>query len=287
MMYRGIVIHGLQNGRKFGFPTANVKLDNAPEIGKGVYAVKLEVIGQQYKGMLYVGTRPTLDLNELSFEINILDFHKDIYDEVLSFEIIKKIRDEQRFDNVNALIEQLKLDRKAVRAALADPRRRLARKSDVPAIMEIINQGKRKLKSLNVDQWQEGYPNEEAVFEDIARKQGHVFVLDGEIIAYAAFVFDWDPYYENIDGKWLTDNPYVVVHRIAVADKHSHQGYAKFILKCAEKVAIKKGVHAFRIDTHMANHYMRNLIRSAGFMLCGIVQVRDGKRLAYEKAISQ
>ena len=57
---------------------------------------------------------------------------------------------------------------------------------------------------------------------------------------------------------------------------------AKQILNTAEKLANKKDVQSFRIDTHQANHFMRNLIRQHGFTLCGIVQVRDGRRMAYE-----
>lgn len=286
MKHHGTVIKGLQNGRKFGFPTANIALDEETNLAVGVYAAWVETSTKKYKAMLYVGTRPTLNLNNISIEIHLLDFKGDLYGKRLSFDIATKIRDEEKFKSTEKLIAQLRLDRKAVRAALADPRRRLARREDIPAIMSILDQGRRRLKALHVNQWQEGYPNEEAILNDIANKQGHVFILHGQIVAYAAFVFERDPYYEHINGKWLSENPYVVVHRIAVCDQYSHLGIAKHILHCAEKTAFKKDVHAFRIDTHLDNHYMRNLIRSAGFTLCGIVQVRDGKRLAYEKEIS-
>ncbi|MCQ2284734.1 MAG: GNAT family N-acetyltransferase [Bacteroidales bacterium] len=161
-------------------------------------------------------------------------------------------------------------------------RHRYARKTDLPAIMTIIHQAKARMKAQHIDQWQDGYPNEESIFNDIAHKQGYVFIIKDEIVAYAAIVFEHDPYYDKIDGQWLTDMPYVVVHRIAVHDRHTHQGIAKQILNTAEKLANKKDVQSFRIDTHQANHFMRNLIRQHGFTLCGIVQVRDGRRMAYE-----
>lgn len=287
MTYSGIVIHGLQNGRKFGFPTANIQLDHTTNITKGVYAVMLEVLGQTYKGMLYVGTRPTLNLNELSFEIHILDFHKNIYDERLSFDIVKQIRNEQRFDSTTSLINQLKMDRKAVRATFANPTCRYARKKDLPTILSIIQQAKQRLKTLNINQWQDGYPDEEAILNDIAHKQGYLFVKNGTIIAYVAICFEADPFYASIDGKWLSNQPYVVVHRLAVSDAYAHQGVAKHILQHASKLALKREYNAFRIDTHYANHYMRNLIRAHGFILCGLVQVRDGQRLAYEKILKE
>jgi len=281
----GKVIHGLHNGEGFGFPTANIQVERPSDLKKGVYAVIVKVSEKVYKGMLYVGTRPTLHLKELTFEIHIFNFRRNIYDQHISFSIVEKIRNEKRFSNTDALIEQLKKDRADVLEVFRNPRHRMAQKTDIQSIMAAIEQGRSRLKSLGVDQWQNGYPDETAILEDISKKQGHVFVKGNEIVAYAAIVFEPDPFYEGINGNWLTNNPYVVVHRIAVADKYAHQGIAKHILASAEKMAQKKAVSSFRIDTHHDNRYMRNLIRQMNFTLCGIVQVRDGKRMAYEKII--
>ena len=111
LRYSGVVIKGLQNGRKFGFPTANLHLDDQKMlIEKGVYAIHIFLKNNTLNGMLYVGTRPTLNLSNISVEINIFDFNEDIYDEKLSFSVIKKIRDEKKFENTAALIQQLKSD---------------------------------------------------------------------------------------------------------------------------------------------------------------------------------
>ena len=118
----GTVIHGLGRGKDFGFPTVNIKLiDNSLHIENGVYAVvvticrgKARLTPTTFNGMLYVGTRPTLDLQETTIEIHILDFHEDIYDRQISFQILHKIRDEIRFENVDGLIEQLHRDREMV-----------------------------------------------------------------------------------------------------------------------------------------------------------------------------
>jgi riboflavin kinase/FMN adenylyltransferase len=117
-MHTATVIHGLKNGRKFGFPTANLRLDEEVRIDKGVYAVWVEVEEKTYKGMLYVGTRPTLLLNELTYEIHILDFQGNLYGKRLSFTIVQQIREEQLFDDTEALAAQLALDREAVREVL-------------------------------------------------------------------------------------------------------------------------------------------------------------------------
>jgi riboflavin kinase/FMN adenylyltransferase len=112
--YDGVVVHGFHNGSAFGFPTANLQFQNAPDIDKGVYAVRVFITDGLFTGMLYVGTRPTLNLNELSYEINIFGFHGNLYGRKLSFNILSKIRDEKTFDDVSELVEQLKHDRLAV-----------------------------------------------------------------------------------------------------------------------------------------------------------------------------
>ncbi len=87
-------------------------------IDKGVYAVWVEVEEKTYKGMLYVGTRPTLLLNELTYEIHILDFQGNLYGKRLSFTIVQQIREEKSFPSVDELVAQLTRDRKMVREVL-------------------------------------------------------------------------------------------------------------------------------------------------------------------------
>ena len=113
--YFGTVVYGLGKGRSFGFPTVNIKMNNSElSIDKGVYVVLTTIDSQLYKGMLYVGTRPTLDLQEITIEIHVLEFDKEIYDAQISFQILQKIRDEIHFSSVETLIEQLHQDKKMV-----------------------------------------------------------------------------------------------------------------------------------------------------------------------------
>lgn len=110
-IYTGKIIHGKKNGRKFGFPTVNILLDSDQQItDTGVFATQINVLDNSYYGMLYVGYRKTLDLSQLSIEINIFDFSEDIYDQHIQFEILKKIRPDQTFDTIDQLIKQIQLD---------------------------------------------------------------------------------------------------------------------------------------------------------------------------------
>ncbi|MCL2246488.1 MAG: riboflavin kinase [Lentimicrobiaceae bacterium] len=113
--FLGTVVHGLGKGKDLGFPTVNIELNNNDSnLEKGVYAVFVTVDNQVFKGMLYVGTRPTFDLQEVSIEIHILDFDQNIYDAQIDFQILHKTRDEIKFSGTEQLIEQLHRDREIV-----------------------------------------------------------------------------------------------------------------------------------------------------------------------------
>ena len=285
----GTVIQGLGNGHKFGFPTANVQPDEPVNIEKGAYAAWVKYDGKRYKGMLYVGTRPTLDLHELTYEIHVIDASPRLYGKQIAFKPVYKIKGEIKFRSQEELIEALHKYKSSAKFLLTHSwiHHFNPTLDDIKEIMPIIEQAKRRMKEQGLDQWQDGYPDEAAIRNDKRKHQGHYFRKCMEPAAYAAIVFDKDPYYEVIDGKWLSDGePYVVVHRLAVADEFLGLDIGWHILKFAERKARAKGVKWFRIDTHHDNLPMRNLIRDFGFTLCGVVQVRDGKRLAYEKQIT-
>jgi len=110
----GKVTGGFKVGRKIGFPTANINPNNNHKIipAFGVYAVQVCWNTQYFKGMLNIGTRPTLtDDTSISIEVHILDFDEDIYNQLIEIVFIAKIRDEQKFNGIDALIEQLQKDK--------------------------------------------------------------------------------------------------------------------------------------------------------------------------------
>ena len=124
--YSGTVAHGLKNGRSFGYPTANIIGVNPPlELASGVYAAKVRVGGCEYGAMLYVGTRPTLGLEELTVEIFLFDFEGYLYNQLLQFAIHGKIRDEKHFPSVDELIAQLRRDEAEIREKLKNESRKL------------------------------------------------------------------------------------------------------------------------------------------------------------------
>jgi riboflavin kinase/FMN adenylyltransferase len=113
----GQVVRGHGRGaRLLGFPTANLAADNGLLVpGAGIYAVRVEMQDRIYPGVANIGTCPTFDNQELSLEVYLLDFDRDIYGERLAVQFVERLRDEQRFADVPALVHQIKKDVAAAR----------------------------------------------------------------------------------------------------------------------------------------------------------------------------
>ena len=123
---------------------------------------------------------------------------------------------------------------------------------EAPLIMQIIRQAQARMRAAGSSQWQDGYPAPGHISADIGRGCGYVLCRPGvrecrAIIAYGAVAFDGEPAYEALEGEWLTDGPYVVVHRMAVADGECGKGVAAEFLRHAEEMARERGIGTFRI----------------------------------------
>lgn len=110
------VVHGNQNGRKWGYPTINLaEVKPVLNLSTGVYAARVQAVGRFYMAMLYIGTRPTLSLSEPVVEIHLLDFQGDLYGQEVLFQEVEQIRGEKKFGTVEELIYQLQADEKSIR----------------------------------------------------------------------------------------------------------------------------------------------------------------------------
>jgi len=110
----GKVVHGNNIGHSIGFPTANIEIANEYKLiaANGVYACRVLVDGKMYKGMSNIGVRPTVDHGNLTIEINIFNFDKNIYGQTIVIQFVDRMRDEKKFKNLEALKDQLKKDKK-------------------------------------------------------------------------------------------------------------------------------------------------------------------------------
>ena len=113
----GKVVHGKKIGRTIGYPTANIGTESIKLLPKkGAYIVEVLVKGQFYKGMLSVGTNPTVNGNALTVEVYILDFNEDIYDENITVQFRDFLHDEIKFEGLEKLIERLDEDKRLTEA---------------------------------------------------------------------------------------------------------------------------------------------------------------------------
>ncbi len=113
--FSGIVVHGDKIGRTLGYPTANLKVTDEEKItpGNGIYAVYAQPEGftERLKAMMSIGFRPTVDGRRRVIEVNIFDFDKEIYDQSLKVFVKKYLREEIKFDGLEALVKQIDQDK--------------------------------------------------------------------------------------------------------------------------------------------------------------------------------
>ncbi|MGD8427011.1 MAG: bifunctional riboflavin kinase/FAD synthetase [Balneolaceae bacterium] len=116
----GMVVHGDKRGKDIGFPTANIKPEHTNKIipKDGVYAVRVRINGDWHNGMMNIGTRPTFDGKVRALEVNLFDFGRNIYGKEVQVRFFYRIRDEKKFEGIEALIDQLKRDEREARELL-------------------------------------------------------------------------------------------------------------------------------------------------------------------------
>ncbi|MED9957728.1 MAG: GNAT family N-acetyltransferase [Christensenellales bacterium] len=164
---------------------------------------------------------------------------------------------------------------------------RTAQAADLPRMMEIIAQAQAYMDACGVNQWQDGYPDEARIAEDIRRQNARVYVEGQDVVAMAVLVTDGEPTYARIyQGEWKTQEPYACIHRLAVCAERRGKGVADAMLSACEAQALAQGLDAVRIDTHRDNHAMQRLLLRNGYVRCGIIYLESGsERIALEKCL--
>lgn len=163
---------------------------------------------------------------------------------------------------------------------------RKAQPKDIPEVWRILQQAINRRKNEGSRQWQDGYPNPETVSTDIEKDWGYVLELEGQVAAYAALIFEIEPAYEIIEGKWLSKGDYLVIHRVAVGDGFAGNGLATLIFKEIETVAKSNKVFSIKVDTNFDNIAMLKILEKTGYQYCGEVYFRGSARKAFEKVLT-
>lgn len=118
----GEVVHGNQIGRTLGFPTINIEIPSLYKLiaANGVYACRVLIHGDWFNGMCNIGMRPTIPNSPRTMEVHVFDFDKDIYGATVEVAFIERLRDEMKFDGLDALRQQLQRDKIAVEKILVN-----------------------------------------------------------------------------------------------------------------------------------------------------------------------
>ncbi len=164
---------------------------------------------------------------------------------------------------------------------------RIADSQDILYIWDLLQQGiiRRKLQGSN--QWQDGYPNLEVIKNDIEKRAGYVLTERDEIIGYCAIFINEEPEYEKIFGEWLSNESYVVFHRVVISEKFIGKGLSKTILEFIEKFALDNQIFSIKADTNYDNHAMLKIFEKTNYSFCGIVFFRGSPREAFEKLLGK
>lgn len=167
-----------------------------------------------------------------------------------------------------------------------EPAFRKAEIADLHPVWDILRQAIIRRKADGSEQWQDGYPNPGVIQRDIERGAGFVLTDKNTIIGYAAVLVNDEPEYARIEGKWLTNSDFVVVHRIAVSENYIGKGLAKRILGFVEDYAITNHTYSIKADTNFDNIAMMKTFEKLGYVYCGEVYFRGSARRAYEKVLA-
>lgn len=160
-----------------------------------------------------------------------------------------------------------------------------ALRDDLPAVDEILRQGRNYLSAQGLDQWQKFAPVPEETRAFFARGEQYV-VRENNEVAGVCVIVDDEPAYRTIEGAWRCGGRYVAVHRVAVSPVFRRRGVASALFAGAARIARERGARSVRIDTHEGNIPMRTALEKNGFCACGTVVIATGEmRIAYEKEV--
>lgn len=158
--------------------------------------------------------------------------------------------------------------------------------TDIPQIWEIIEQAIQRRKADGSSQWQDGYPNVAVIQKDVDAGAGFVLTEGNTVVGYTAVLINDEPEYAKIQGNWLSNEDFVVFHRVAVSQAYLGKGLAKTILLFIEEFAMRNNIYSVKADTNHDNMAMLRIFEKMGYSYCGKVFFRGSERRAFEKVLS-
>lgn len=162
---------------------------------------------------------------------------------------------------------------------------RKATPTELPVIWEIIQYAIEQRRLDGSDQWQDGYPNENTLQQDLDNGDAYLVTEDDVILAYAAIIFDKEPAYEDIEGQWLSNGDYACVHRVAASKQAKGKRVGITLFQMIEALCRDKKVYSIKVDTNFDNQPMLKILEKLQYTYCGEVYFRGSARKAFEKLL--
>ena len=159
--------------------------------------------------------------------------------------------------------------------------------SELPVIWIILQEAIEQRKRDGSEQWQNGYPNEQTVQDDINNDYAYVLIDNDLIVAYAAIIFGEETAYNDIKGKWLTNIDYAVVHRVATSNAVKGKGVATLLFLLIEDRCMKQQIYSIKVDTNFDNIPMLKILDKLNYTYCGEIFFVGAPRKAFEKVLFQ
>lgn len=165
---------------------------------------------------------------------------------------------------------------------------RKAEEKDLDQIMKVIRDAQATLKADGVDQWQDCFPNEKVILEDMSVRSAFVILVDEIVSGFFVLAFGIEPDYVNpVRGAFKNNEPYAAIHRTAISKECKGLGLSRFMFQSAFAEIKKAGVGYARIDTHHDNKRMRHIIAREGFEETAVIVLSSNgdERVAAEKKL--
>ncbi|WHT39014.1 GNAT family N-acetyltransferase [Myroides sp. mNGS23_01] len=156
--------------------------------------------------------------------------------------------------------------------------------SDVNEIVKVLRQVKQDMYSKGIDQWDEHYPNEKTIQEDLDKKQAYIYSENGEVLAYMVINQEYDIEYNDLN--WSTSTPFIVIHRLFVKPTAQGKGISSQMIQYVEQYAIENNYASIRFDAYALNNTANAVYLKKGYTLVGTVQFRKGVFNCYEKGLN-
>ncbi|PUV26581.1 GNAT family N-acetyltransferase [Sphingobacterium sp. DR205] len=147
----------------------------------------------------------------------------------------------------------------------------------------VLEEVKTHMSSQGIDQWDQEYPNKDTLAADIERKEGFVYVDQGQILAYMALNERHDEEYNDL--SWETPVPFLVIHRLYVKPSAQGKGISSQMIRYAEQYALENQYKSIRFDAFSLNNQANTVYLKKGYKFVGTVSFRKGIFNCYEKEI--